>query len=148
MLWISLIFIAWSFPTVSFSEQLNPKIWEPLGYSSYYNKKIITTSSHTMLVWVYEIITNDNRQKTIAEVKKYDLEKSIKYQQYHHEVVLWEIDCKNRLWRLKDIIDFDREEKVLNRYRFNNSEWDSFRPKSRGELLYQKLCGSPQKPLK
>ena len=144
---ISLLIIVFSFPSLCFSEQLNPKIWKSLEHNSYYNIKIITTSSNTKLVWVYKTVTDDTRKNRIEEVKKYDLERSIKYQQYHHEAVLWEIDCKKRLWRLKDIIDFDNNEKVLDRYRYNNSEWESITPNSRGELLYQKICVIEKKPL-
>ena len=142
-----MLIIVFSFPSLCFSEQLNPKIWKSLEHNSYYNIKIITTSSNTKLVWVYKTVTDDTRKNRIEEVKKYDLERSIKYKQYHHEAVLWEIDCKKRLWRLKDIIDFDNNEKVLDRYRYNNSEWESITPNSRGELLYQKICVIEKKPL-
>ncbi len=144
---ISLLIIVFSFPSLCFSEKPNPKIWKSLEYNSYYNIKIITTSSNTKLVWVYKIVTDDTRKKRIEEVKKYDLERSIKYKQYQHEAVLWEIDCKKRLWRLKDIIDFDNNEKVLDRYRHDNSEWESIMPNSRGGLLHQKICVIEKKPL-
>jgi hypothetical protein len=145
---ISLLIIAFSFPSLCFSEQPNPKIWKSLEYNSYYNIKIITTSSNTKLVWAYKTVTNAARENRIEEVKKYDLERSIKYQQYHHEAVLWEIDCKKRLRRVKDIIDFDKDEKVLDRYRYNNNEWESIIPNTRGELLYQQVCVTQKKPLK
>lgn len=144
---ISLLIIVFSFPSLCFPEQPNPKIWKPLEHNSYYNIKIITTASDTKLVWAYKTVTNDTRENRIEEVKKYDLEKSIRYQNYHHEVVLWEIDCRKRLWRVKDIIDFDKDEKVLDRYRYSNSEWDSIIPMSRGVLLYQEVCVTKKKPL-
>jgi hypothetical protein len=147
ILGISLLIIVFSFPSLCFSEKPNPKIWKSLEYNSYYNIKIITTSSNTLLVWTYNTITDDARQKRIEEVKKYDLERSTKYQKYHHEVVLWEIDCKTRLWRLKDIVDFDNNEKVLDRYRYDNSGWESIIPKSRVELLYKKICIIEKIPL-
>jgi len=49
------------------------------------------------------------------------LEKSIKYQNYHHEAVLWEMDCPNKRIMMKEFIDFDKTVKVLDRYRFDNS---------------------------
>lgn len=137
---ISLLVIVFSFPSLCFSEPPNHKIWKSLEFNSYYNIKIITTSSNTMLVWTYKTVTDDMRKKRIEEVKEYDLERSVKYQQYHHEAALWEIDCKKKLWRLKDIIDFDDNEKVLDRYKYNNSGWESILPNSRIELLYQKIC--------
>jgi hypothetical protein len=147
-LWVFLIIMVFSFPAVCFSEKPNPKIWKPLEYNSYYNIKIITTSADSLLVWTYKTVMNDAREKRIEEVKKYDLERSIKYRQYHHEAVLWEIDCKKKLWRLKDIIDFDNDEKVLDRYTYNNSEWESIIPKSMMDALYQKVCVTPKIPLK
>ena len=147
ILYTLLTIIFFSIPSIGFSAQPNPKIWKTLEYNSYYNIKIITTSSDTILVWTYKTVTDDTRKKRIEEVKRYDLERSIKYQQYHHEAVLWEIDCKKRLWRLKDIIDFDNNEKALDRYRYENSEWESITPNSRGELLYQKICVIEKKPL-
>jgi hypothetical protein len=148
ILWIALLIIVFSFPSLCLSEQPNPKVWKPLEYNSYYNIKIITTAADTKLVWTYKTVTNDTRENRIEEVKKYDLGKSIRYQNYSHEVVLWEIDCKKRLRRVKDIIDFGKDEKVLDRYRYGNSEWDSIIPVSRGELLYQEVCVTKMKPLK
>ena len=148
LLFILLTIIIFSYPSISFSGQPDPKIWKSLGYNSYYNIKIITTSSNTLLVWNYKTVTDDTREKRIQEVKKYDLERSIKYQQYHHDVVLREIDCQKRLWTLKDIIEFDNNEKVLDRYRYNNNEWESIIPNSRGERLYNKVCVTQKEPLK
>jgi hypothetical protein len=145
---IFLTIIIFSCPSVCFPEQPDPKIWKPLEYNSYYNIKILTTSSNTKLVWTYKIVTYDTREKRIEEVKKYDLEKSIKYQHYHHEAILWEIDCTKRLWRLKKIIDFDDNEKALDHYIYDNREWDSIISMSRVELLYQKVCVTSKKPVK
>ena len=143
-----LMMILVSLPSICFAEQPNPKIWEPLQYNSYYNKKIITKSPDILLVWTYKTMTSDARERRIEEVKKYDLEKSIKYQNYHHETVLWNIDCKNRLIMMEELIDFDKNGKVLDRYRYNHSEWESIMPNSGGERLYQNACITPQKPSK
>ncbi len=137
-----------SFPSICFSEQPNPKIWESIGYNSYYNKKIIRKPSDIPLVWTYKIVTDDTREKTIEKVKKYDLDKSIKYKDYHHDVLLWEIDCNQRLLRVRDYIEFDKNEMVLNRYRYNDNEWDSIIPNSRGETLYKKVCVTQEKTLR
>lgn len=148
LLFILLMMIIVSLPSICFSEQPNPKIWAPFKYNSYYNKKIITKSPDVLLVWTYKTMTDDTRKKRVEEVKKYDLEKSIKYQNYHHETVLWNIDCKNKLILMEEFIDFDKNGKVLDRYRYNNSEWESIMPNSGGERLYQNACITPQKPSK
>ena len=137
-----------AFPSFCFSQQPNPKIWEPLEYNSYYNKKIITKSPEIRLVWTYKTTTDDHRKKSIEEVKKYDLEKSIKYRNYHHEIILWNIDCKNRLIMMEEFIDFDRNGKVLDRYRYSNNKWDSIIPNSKGEQLYRNVCTPQKKNLK
>jgi hypothetical protein len=143
-----LLMIMVSLPSICFSEQPNPKIWEPLGYNLFYNKKIITKASGVLLVWTYKAVTDDARAKRIEEVKKYDLEKSVKYQNYHHEADLWEIDCKNRLIKMEEFIDFDKNGMVLDRYRYNNSELESIIPNSGGERLYQNVCMTRKKPPK
>lgn len=137
-----------SLPSVCFSQQPNPKIWEPLEYNSYYNKKIITKSPDIRLVWTYKTITDDRREKSIEEVKQYDLENSVKYRNYHHETILWNIDCRNKMIMMEEFIDFDRHGKVLDRYRYSHSQWDRIIPNSKGEQLYRNVCISQKKPSK
>ena len=146
--WFLVTMIITYSPAICFSEQPNPKIRNPLEFNSYYNIKIITTASDTKLVWTYKAATNAARDKRIEEVKRYDSERSIQYQQYSHEVILWEIDCKNKQWKLKDIIDFNKDEKVLDRYSFNNGAWEGIIPNSMMDLLYHKVCVTPKIPLK
>jgi hypothetical protein len=145
---ILLTIIIASFPSICFSEPPNPKIWKYLGYNSYYNIKILRITPDIPLVWTYKIVTDDAREKTIEKVKKYDLDKSIKYKDYHHDGLLWEIDCKQRLIRVRDYIEFDKNDIVLNRYRFNNNEWDSIVTNSMGDKLYNKVCVAQEKPVK
>ncbi|MGV8059718.1 MAG: surface-adhesin E family protein [Smithellaceae bacterium] len=146
LLLLMIVFL--SFPSICFSEQPNPKIWKYFGYNSYYNIKILRITPGIPLVWTYKIVTDDTREKTIEKVKKYDLDKSIKYKDYHHDCLLWEIDCKQRLIRVKDYIEFDKNDIVLNRYRFNNNEWDSIVTNSMGDTLYNKVCVTQAKPVK
>lgn len=140
MLRISLLIIFLSLPSISFSQQPNPKIWEPFGYNSYYNKKIITKSPDILLVWTYKTVTDDMREKRIEEVKKADPAKSIQYRNYHHECFLWEIDCKNRKIMTKEFIDFDKDGKVIDRYRYDDGGWESIISGTGAERLYQKAC--------
>ncbi len=139
---LTIIIVSFSF--MCFSEEPNPKVWEPMGHQLYYNKKIITESSGMLLVWTYRTVTNENRAKRIEEVRKYDPEKSIPYQKYHHECFLWEIDCGNRRIKTKEFIDFDRDGKVIDRYRYDNGEWESVIAGSGAERLYQNACAPPK----
>lgn len=136
------------FSSPCFSQQPNPKIWEPLGHHSYYNKKIITKAPDLLLVWTYQTVTDDTREKRVEEVRKYDLEKSVKYRNYHHETVLWEMDCKNKRIMMQEFIDFDGNGKVIDRYRYNNSEGVGIIRNSGGDQLYQNVCLPPKKPSK
>lgn len=146
LLLMSLLAMIISFPADGFSRQPNPKIWEPLGNGSYYSKTIITKAPDTLLAWTYKTIAYEARAKRIEEVKKYNAEKSMKYENYHHETVLWEMNCKNRLIMMKEIIDFDRQGKVLDRYRYNDGEWESITPGSGVDRLYQNVCTTKKKP--
>ncbi len=144
--WASVVFfLILSSLSVCSAEPPNPKIWEPLQYHLFYNKKMITKSPGILLVWTYKTITDDARENRIEEVKKYNPEKSIKYKKYHHETVLWEINCANRLIRMEEIIDFDKNGKVLDRHQYDHSEWASIIPKSGSERLYQNACRPLQK---
>ena len=147
-LFIGLLAVTFLLPSLSFSEQPDPKIWEPLGYNSFYNKKIIKKLPGISLVWIYKTATEDVIQKRIEGTRRYDLDKSQKYKNYHHEVVLWELNCSKKIMRVREYIDFDKSGSVIDRYRYNNSEWDNIFPKSRGEVLYKKVCVIPAVPVK
>jgi hypothetical protein len=97
-----------------------------------------------LLVWTYKTIPTDQRERMIEDVKKIDPEQSIRYQLYHHETILWELDCHAKLIRAEEFIDFDKDGKVLKRHRNPPTEWTPIFPKTGGEALYRKVC-LPQK---
>jgi len=142
VLFVSLCPSAWC------ADRPNPKVWEPLNNYFYYNKKVITKSPGVLLVWTYKTVPDDIRDKMVEDVKKTDPEKSIKYGGYHHETVLWEIDCNEKQIRAEEFIDFDRDGKVLDRYRGHTSEWNRVFPKTGGETLYRKACLPQKEPVK
>jgi len=135
-----IFFFILSSSSVCLADQPDPKIWEPLQWNVFYNKKMITKSPGMLLVWTYKAITEEARGKRIEEVGKYDPEKSIPYKEYHHETVLWEMDCANRLIRTEEIIDFDKHGKVLDRHQYDRPEWVNIIPKSGAKRLYQNAC--------
>lgn len=135
-----LVFAVVSFPAICFSEKPDSKTWEPIGNDTYINKKIMKKSPDFPLIWTYKTVTNDVRQKRVDSVKMYDPEKSVRYKTYHHDVVLWEIDCNKKLLRVKEYIDFDAEGKIIDRYKYGNNEWGSIAPQSMGEILHKKAC--------
>jgi len=144
----ALLVAVFSCPSAWCADQPNPKIWEPLNSYFYYNKKVITKSPGFLLVWTYKTIPEDIREKTIEDVRKTNPEKSIKYKDYHHETVLWEIDCNAKLIRTEEFIDFDKDGKVLDRYRGHPSEWNRIFAKTGGETLYRKACLPKKEPVK
>jgi len=88
ILWISLIIIVFLFPSICFSGQPDSNTWEYFDNNWYYNKTSISKSADIISVWVYRNVTNDKRKERIEIVKKYDLEKSKKYQNFDHYLVL------------------------------------------------------------
>jgi hypothetical protein len=136
------------FPSLCLSESPNPKIWKPLSTSYYYNKTIITKAPGILLVWTYKMVTDDIRMKRMEELKKYDPDKSSKYESFHHETFLWQMDCPGRKIRMEEYIEFDKDGKVLDRYRYQNPEWQTVYPKTGGNELLQTVCFPSKEPLK
>jgi hypothetical protein len=93
-------------------------------------------------------VTNDERGRGVELIKKYNLEKSVKFQNYDHNVILMEIDCKNRLYRGKEFIYYDNTEKVLESDSYKDSKMANIQPDTPIEGLYQKVCVTQEKPLK
>ncbi len=127
-------------------------VWEPFGKTktgdNYYNKTNITKSSNIVSVSTCKIVTDDCRKQTIEAVKKYDLEKSIKYQNYDREVVLWNIDCKNKRSKVKEVIRYDDQGNVLDSSTFKNEEWENILVLTGTDSLRKILCVAQEKPLK
>lgn len=146
ILWISILIIVFSFPSICFSERPDPKVWEYVGNNRYYNVTNLIKSSNIVYVWTYSVVDDDFRKKTIEEVKKEDLEKTIKFQNYDHIVSLNEIDCETKLTRINEVLDYDNKGNVLDHFKDNNSKWRSIQPGTVNDIFYQKLCFTPKKP--
>ena len=59
--------------------------------------------SNLVSVWTYSFITEDERKKREEELKKRDSDKSLKHLFYNHESVLYEVDCNNRMKKIKKL---------------------------------------------
>lgn len=149
--WISFLIIIFSAPSICFSGP-DSKVWESFDKNSigswYYNKANLKKSSNIITVWTYVLVLDDVRKDMIEIVKEDDLEKSIKFQNYDHDLDLLELDCKKNLSRVKEIIHYDNKGNVLDNYPSQNSEWKSIPPDSVFDTLYQKLCVTQKKPTK
>jgi hypothetical protein len=127
------------------------KVWEFFGKDSvggfyYYNKINLTKSSNIISFKLYYIVPDDERKERIERVKKYDLKKSVEYQNYDHDISVVEVDCKNRLTKVKEFTEYDHQENVLKHNINKDSEWKSILPGSIEEF-YKKNCVTPNKPL-
>jgi hypothetical protein len=124
------------------------KVWESFGKDSgggvyYYNK---TNMTNIISFRLYYIVTDDEKKERIERIKKYDLNKSIEYENYDHDISEVEIDCNNRLTKVKEFTEYDNQENVLKHNINKDSEWKSILPGSIEEF-YKKNCVTPNKPL-
>jgi len=124
------------------------KVWELYGKTSeggvyYYNK---TNMTNIISFRLYYIVTDDEKKERIERTKKYDLNKSIEYQNYDHDISEVEIDCNNRLTKVKEFTEYDNQGNVLKHNINKDSEWKSILPGSIEEF-YKKNCVTPNKPL-
>ena len=138
-----------SFPSKCFSEQPDSKEWNLFGKDSgggvyYYDKTNMTKLSDIISLKLYYIVTDDERKERIERIKKYDLKKSVEYQNYDHDISVVEIDCKNRLTKVKEFTEYDHQGNVLRHNVNSDSEWKSILPGSREEF-YKINCVNPNK---
>ena len=124
----------------------NPDIWECFGENWYYNKTNMTKSSNIISVWTYYVVTDYNRKESIEKKKKdNNPDTSLKYQSYEHAVSLIEINCKKKLVRIKEEINYDDKGNILDMITDDNPKWESIIPESVGEGLYRELCVTQNK---
>jgi len=116
------------------------KVWESISPDYYYNKISLTKSSNFMYVYIYKIVTDNQRKNVIEMLKKNDLEKSIKYKNWDHYISLNKFDCKNRKSKFEEIINYDDEGNILYQYTYKDSKWKIIPPETLTEELYNKVC--------
>lgn len=140
-----------SVPSICFSEP-DSKEWDLFGKDSvggvyYYNKTNMTKSYNIISFRLYYIIPDDERKERIERMKKYDLKKSVEYQNYDHDISVVEIDCKNRMTKVKEFTEYDNQGNVLEHNVNKDSKWKSILP-GNIEELYKINCLTPKKPSK
>lgn len=142
------LFMVFLIPLMSISRELNPetwgKIWEFYEKTHYYNKNSITQSSGIVSVWVYKFMTDDDRNKIIEIIKKYDAEKSEKFKDCDHQLILEEIDCQNKMYRVKKLAYYDDMDNMLENRSYENNKWESIPQESIILELYNRICESPK----
>lgn len=124
------------------------KSWEHLSDDFYYNKKKLIKSSHTLSVWTYRKITADEKNFLTEYFRESDIEKSNKYQTLDHQIMLLKIDCKKRLSKIQQLVNYDDKGTVLYEETYKNSDWKNISPNSKLEETYKKICVTPRTPKK
>jgi hypothetical protein len=121
------------------------RVWELFEEDSYggiwyYNKTNINKSSNILSVWVYKIVTDDEKTQIVRILEDENLEKSKKYENYDHIVLLNEIDCNNKLVRIKEFKEYDDKGNILTHHINKNQNWSNIPSDSEAESLYKKFC--------
>jgi hypothetical protein len=129
-----------SSPSICFSEQPDPKVWERLSDNFYYNKTNLVRSSGTISVWTYRTIADEERKYLIEHFRESDSEKSKKYQNIDHQTMLLDIDCRKKLSKIEKLVNYDDKDNKLYEETYTNSEWTDIIPESKLDETYNKLC--------
>lgn len=129
-----------SSPSVCFSEQPDPKVWEYLSDDFYYKKKNLIKKSDIISAWTYRTITGEEKKYLIEHFRESDLGKSIRYQNLDHQVMFLDIDCRQKMSRIKKLANYDDQKNVLYEETYQNSEWTEIAPESKLDEIYKKLC--------
>ena len=59
--------------------------------------------------------------------------------------MLLEIDCKNKLSKIENLVNYDDKGNVLYEETYKNGEWTSIIPESKLEETYNKICATPER---
>jgi len=131
-----------SIPSVCFSEQPDPRVWQLLSDNFYYNKTKLNKSSDIISVWTYRTIANEERKYLIEHFRESDLGKSIKYQSLDHQVMLIDIDCRQKMSKIKKLENYDDRKNVLYEETYQNSEWTEITPESKLDEIHKNICAT------
>ena len=144
---IFLLIIIISSPSICFSENPDPKEWEyyvtdSKGHVCYYNKTNINKSPNIITVWIYSTVSDSDRKDVIElgkNLNRSDIEK--KHQNYDHDNILFEIDCKNKKFKVKETTEYDNKGAVINHYKLSFVPWLNIQPNDiKLEKLFNTLC--------
>ncbi|MBP1710655.1 MAG: hypothetical protein H6Q49_857 [Deltaproteobacteria bacterium] len=126
------------------------KEWEPLGKTRtgdcYYKVKRTDDASNIVTVSTYKIVTDDYRKNTIEKLNKLHPDLSKNYENFDHNIRVDEIDCKNKRYRMKEIVDYDNQGQVLRVNPHHDQEWQHIPILTGLDKLRQKLCEPEVKP--
>jgi hypothetical protein len=118
--------------------------WEPLGKTRtgecFYKVKSTDQASNIVTVYTYKIVSDHYRKSTIEKWQKDHPELAKKYANFDHNIRVDEIDCQNKRYRMKEIVDYDNKGEVLHVSPHDNPEWQHVPILTGLDKLRQKLC--------
>lgn len=120
------------------------------GNADYYNIKSINKSLNTITVWTYTKPTDHYRKDMIELGEKLNSpEIGEGHQAYDHDNTLYEIDCKNRKFRVKAMIEYDSKDTIINSYEYSDVPWMSIDSQDiTFGKLFNKICVTQEKTVK
>jgi hypothetical protein len=127
------------------------KEWEPLGKTRtgdcHYKVTSTDNASNIVTVSTYKIVNDYYKKSMIEKFQKTHPELSKKYENLDHNIRVDEIDCKNKRYRMKEIVDYDDKGQILQVSPHNNPEWQKIPILTGLDKLRQKLCAPEIKPV-
>ena len=83
----------------------------------------------------------ESKDSKIENLKKSGLESSTsKYDNYSHELVLWEFNCSNMSIGYVSYVDYDTEGNIIDSYSSDVVKLEPFVPESYGDIAYKTIC--------
>jgi hypothetical protein len=126
------------------------KEWEHLGKTRtgdcYFKVNGTDNATGIVTVSTYKIVNDDHRKSTIEKLKKIHPAQSEKYETLDHSIRVDEIDCQNKRYRMKEVVDYDNEGLVLCVNPSNNHEWHHIPILTGLDKMRLKLCAPEVKP--
>ena len=126
------------------------KEWEHLGKTRtgdcYFKVNGTDNATGIVTVSTYKIVNDDHRKSMIEKLKKIHPAQSEKYETLDHSIRVDEIDCKNKRYRMKEVVDYDDKGQILCVNPSNNHEWHHVPILTGLDKMRLKLCAPEVKP--
>jgi hypothetical protein len=107
--------------------------------SLYFDSTRVTrTEDTTVKVWVRYVPKGKKGREFWAQIRNLDKIPLKQFQHYASSVVLYELHCNDKVYRLISGIDYDREKRMLAEMTL--SPWKPIYPDSLIETLHQAVC--------
>jgi hypothetical protein len=104
--------------------------WFDENFLAYYDAQSITRPSKNIVrMWVKLNYNEKGVMDVVGKLGK-------KYENFSHVIVLYEINCIEKMIRAKESIDYDNKGRVIHSSR-SPLEWNFIIPGSMGEILYE-----------